>query len=915
MKKTNNSIQNSKPKFFLWQIPLKKHLPITTILLFGAFSLLTSNSYQAQCIESITPDLPLLPTTPAIEAEMDTVIQRYSDKYLPTPPSATNLNSANASYAALNITVSGNTISGNTINNFSDVSFLRTYARHLKYNPNDAVIQQNASRVVWLVCSQYCDGTLSHDGNMYEFRHFIRPAVFIAPYLNATSMELFKYIVYKHAADFTRFYEPNYDAVWQAANGAINTDEIYNISDALIGYALVYSDLQERYRYLRTYKRYLERFMSYSSGTSNGLKPDGTGFHHNSAYNNYMYAYRTAAKDLSYLKNTIFQVEEENYKRFRNAVYCLFIQSNDARLYSLSACGRKPHQRYIGINDSYLEVLATAGGVYTNTPEDELMAGLYNRVFGVNPNFSYSGIASFDEGFYDFNHANTGVWRKDNTVIISKGFSNALFGAELYWNSNRYGRYQSYGATEIIYPGDITDNGFDENTWDWNFHPGTTVIRLPWTELHGEYARIDEIQQKGFAGAISFHKTTSELLSNNRGQNGLFAMDFKERDDIGWSTVYSPTIFHNSTFEFKKSNFFFDDIIVSLGSDIANDDNVNPTITTLFQRMDNNGLVNVNGADITNNGEFDYGPGSNRWVLSNYNTGFYLVSNDDELVIKREPQSTPNHDDYTPSSYSTPTEDYCIGYIDHGTNPSNKSYEYILIPNSSVTEMQSLETQITSAGKPYTVHQQNSQAHIVEHLASETWGYALFSPASNLSFGDLKSTDIPCLIMNKPINNGSQMMLSVGNPDLGIEFRSNDSVEDVVAHVTLHQEWQLVGSYANASIISSSQTETVLEITLKKGLSEDLILEEVDSSIGVESYTLNNFELFPNPTNGEFNIELNKNEPFEVEVMDINGKIIYQSTATSKSTINLKGQKSGIYFVQVTTNDSQMVEKLVYQNN
>ena len=174
-----------------------------------------------------------------------------------------------------------------------------------------------------------------------------------------------------------------------------------------------------------------------------------------------------------------------------------------------------------------------------------------------------------------------GVYRQDDWVASIKGFNKYFWGTEIYSSDNRYGRYQSYGAQEIIYSEDVkTGNGFNINTWDWNFNPGTTVIRLPWGDLHAERERIDEVQQKRFVGALSLNNKNTSLLTNNY---GMFSMDFQEEDSQGFGvTHHSET--HNNTFTFKKTNFYFDDIIVCLGSGINNDDASNETITTLFQR-------------------------------------------------------------------------------------------------------------------------------------------------------------------------------------------------------------------------------------------------------------------------------------------------------------------------------------------
>lgn len=69
----------------------------------------------------------------------------------------------------------------------------------------------------------------------------------------------------------------------------------------------------------------------------------------------------------------------------------------------------------------------------------------------------------------------------------------------------------------------IQNNNRDHDQYNY-FQPGTTTILLPFTELHAERGRIDELQHKRLAGALSFENQGSSWLSNNLGNYGLFAI-------------------------------------------------------------------------------------------------------------------------------------------------------------------------------------------------------------------------------------------------------------------------------------------------------------------------------------------------------------------------------------------------------
>lgn len=74
------------------------------------------------------------------------------------------------------------------------------------------------------------------------------------------------------------------------------------------------------------------------------------------------------------------------------------------------------------------------------------------------------------------------------------------------------------------------------------------------------------------------------------------------------------------------------------------------------------------------------------------------------------------------------------------------------------------------------------------------------------------------------------------------------------------------------------------------------------------------FSVFPNPTNGQFEILFSGNsiEKMEVTVTDMYGKLILREEALNDTLkINLNGQADGVYFVAVKRNDKVITRKIV----
>ena len=82
-------------------------------------------------------------------------------------------------------------------------------------------------------------------------------------------------------------------------------------------------------------------------------------------------------------------------------------------------------------------------------------------------------------------------------------------------------------------------------------------------------------------------------------------------------------------------------------------------------------------------------------------------------------------------------------------------------------------------------------------------------------------------------------------------------------------------------------------------------LEDVKASI---------FNVYPNPTNGVFTIELDNNAKYDVSVHNVLGQTVYSSSINSLSTtIDLSGFDKGIYTIELKDNNTTYTEKVIVE--
>lgn len=582
-----------------------------------------------------------------------------------------------------------------------------------------------------------------------------------------------------------------------------NIDFLYLKSKFLVELALLSSSDDEIARDLKSFSRHLEIFTQPGAGARGGIKPDGVGFHHNSQHISYLYAYTEWINRAFEFKGTPFKVSQAAYNNMKLAMKSLFLETSKGLIYPNSASGRSPFPASTPVNTTAFDRLVQVGGDIVGSTVEPDLAAFYNYIFQVN---RYAAPSVNADGYYQLNYAQTGIMRRDNWVAVSRGFTSRMFGAEIYSNANRYGRYQSYGALEILYDGSLPNTGYitGGNGWDWNMMPGTTTVRHSYDNLKPLIAgTATEFQASDFSGALA------------DGRTGIFGMDFVQS---------SGTRYTSSGLKFRKSVFTLDSIMVNLGSGISATNASDPTITTLFQGINasTNPAIYINSATATTanyNQSLAVGTTS-AWIINGQTTGFYIPAGNPNVNIFRGSQSTPvNTSDVTSS---TETANASKAWFSHGTQPSAAKYSYVTVPATTPQKMVALATKIEN-NELFQILRQTDSVHAVKYLPINATYFSSFITKPDVNIGYLKGVSGRALFSIR--ESGDSLIVKIASPDLNAVDNAATRWISTVNPITLSikGDWSVYANNDQASIVNG---QNLIEATfaLKDGLAQTLVL-------------------------------------------------------------------------------------------
>jgi len=540
-----------------------------------------------------------------------------------------------------------------------------------------------------------------------------------------------------------------------------SADFIRGLGIAKLVYALCVKDPVQRLSNFSITRDFLEKTSLPYSGFSGVYKTDFSTYHHSGPY------VSEYGDDALHQSSLIYYLFDESTYKLNDAVYNQlrntwlrydFFSANLKVPFAIS--GRGPGGSAMSEHLQAFPYLILTQKGKTDT---ELIAS-YKRLVNVNPTalnstinnagvgISYTTSVGAAKGIVSVlnipttanNDPNGTVFmpysglflgRNKGWLAAARGFSKYMYDFEVISNEGRYSRYLSYGSVQISSSIYKNDNFTPDSSYDWIHIPATTSKFLP-------LASIDAANSSNYW----------------RFSDQTFLGGLKLNDSTGAFSVNLHDITFDTSFRAKKTMFYFGDMLYFMGSNITCKDATNPIHTTLFQNKRTTGLTNlfVNNQDVTNIGYTASSVNATTVIKDGLNNVYVVFPNASQgISVQKQMQSG-----FTSNGTATPTKEYDIAYINHGTSVSNESYRYAIM-----FQPQNIQVNAIAADTVVNVLQQDDNAHIAYHRERKTFGFAFFNRVSNVNKGIINRVYHPCIVMQQD-NDDSSKTISFTDPDL-----------------------------------------------------------------------------------------------------------------------------------------------------
>ena len=365
--------------------------------------------------------------------------------------------------------------------------------------------------------------------------------------------------------------------------------------------------------------------------------------------------------------------------------------------------------------------------------------------------------------------------------------------------------------------------------------------------------------------------TTVDVVTrtSSTGNYGLFGVPPYAKDWVGgvslrklYGTAGMYLVGEVSSLEAKKSWFMFDDEIVALGAGIKLTE-ARKVETTIENRKGTNALYVDNVAKSQSRG----------WAETLVNPSWIHLQGASAYYFPEPATVNANRD----------TNGYTQLYIDHGTNPSDATYCYVLLPALSKEEVDAY-----ASDPDIQIICNTDKVQAVWEKKLNVVGINFWEAGA----ADIVKSETAASVMFQKSND--TLYLSVADPSWKLATQK----------LILSGSYRLASSPTARIIVSASgedNTELLINSSDKMGMAQEIVLINTNYS-GIPSVSLNEPVFYPGGTSSEFIIDHLPAGETRIKVFSMMGnQLLSNSVLSSRAVMNLSAYYKGVYMVVCET--------------
>jgi len=146
--------------------------------------------------------------------------------------------------------------------------------------------------------------------------------------------------------------------------------------------------------------------------------------------------------------------------------------------------------------------------------------------------------------------------------------------------------------------------------------------------------------------------------------------------------------------------------------------------------------------------------------------------------------------------------------------------------------------------------------------------------------------------------------------DWGIQIRESRSGEGF-SHTNSLLVHFGIGSYSAIDKIVIEWPSGIVDEFIDPDINDTHIYVEGSSILGTDDFNKKSIVLYPNPTSDFINFSLKGLADTPINIIDVNGRIVLQTTISSNDNINVSSLQSGVYFVNLEVEGQSLSYKFV----